>query len=102
MNTKIYVDNLSLATTEGELMDLFSNYGNVVNVNISVDQSRQKSRGFGFVTMVTPEAARAAIRSLNGKMVGSDTLTVSAAWPREEAAESPSPGRDPRSPDSLV
>lgn len=76
-------------------MNLFSTYGNVVDVHIAVDRTSQKSRGFGFVTMVTPEAAQAAIRSLNGKVIGADTLAVSEAWPRE-VAKSSSPGRNPR------
>ena len=59
MNTKIYVDNLATATTEHELMNLFSVYGNVADVNIAVDRANHKPRGFGFVTMVTPEGARA-------------------------------------------
>jgi cold-inducible RNA-binding protein len=102
MNTKIYVDNLSPVTTESELMNLFSTYGNVVDVNIAVDRTSQKSRGFGFGTMVTPEGAQAAIRSLNGKVMGAGTLAVSEAWPREEAAELSRPGRNPRrSPSSL-
>ena len=69
MNIKIYVDNLAAATTESELINLFSAYGNVVNVHIAVDRVDRKPRGFGFVTMVTPEGARAAIQALNGKMV---------------------------------
>ena len=96
MNTKIYVDNLPPVTTESELMNLFSTYGNVVDVNIAVDRTSQKPRGFGFVTMVTPEGARAAIRSLDGKVMVAGTLAVSEARPREEAAESSSPGRNPR------
>ena len=60
MNTKVYVDNLAPVTTEGDLKKLFSAYGNVVDVNIAVDHASHKPRGFGFVTMVTPENARAA------------------------------------------
>lgn len=96
MNTKIHVENLSVTTTESELMNLFSTYGNVVDVNIAVDQTGRKSQRFGFVTMATPETARAAIRSLNGKVIGADTLTVSEAWPREKVTKSSSPERIPR------
>jgi RNA recognition motif-containing protein len=79
MNTKIYVENLADATTETELMDLFSTCGNVADVNIAVDADR-KSRCFARVTMVTPEGARAAIQALNGKTVGTATLAVSEWW----------------------
>ena len=93
MNAKIYVDNLALDTKENELMDLFSAYGNVANVNIAFDQVERKSRCFGCVTMATPEAARAAIQALNGKIVGTATLAVSE-WRSSRGATSPK-GRSP-------
>ena len=88
MNTKVYVDNLAAATTENELKNLFSAHGNVVDVNIAVDRASHKPRGFGFVTMVTPEGARAAIRALHGKEMGTRNLIVSEAWLHEERASS--------------
>jgi cold-inducible RNA-binding protein len=96
MNTKVYVNHLSAATTQGELMDLFSAYGNVVAINIAVDRTSHKPRGFGFVTMVTPEGARAAIQALNGKAIGADTLTVSEGWVNEKDAGPPNEQRTPR------
>ncbi len=86
MNTKVYVDNLAEVTTEADLLKLFSPYGNVAAVNIPIDHANQRSRGFGFVTMVTSEGARAAIQALNGKAIGICTLTASEAWPHEERA----------------
>lgn len=87
-HNKVYVDNLAAVTRERDLMDLFSPYGNVVEVNIAVDRVNHKSRGFGFVTMATSEGARSAIQALNGKAVGTRTLTVSEAWPNEERTTS--------------
>jgi len=103
MNNQVYVDNLAAVTTESDLRDLFSAYGNVMDVNIAVDRASQKPRGFGFVTMATPEGARAAIQALNGKAIGTCTLTVSAAWPREARASSPNGRRIPRTgPDAFT
>lgn len=84
MNKKIYVDNLAGITTESDLLKLFSTYGNVAEVNIPIDRANHRSRGFGFVTMVTSKGARAAIQALNGKAIGTCTLTASEAWPHEE------------------
>ena len=89
MNTKVYVDNLAAATTEGDLRDLFSPYGNVAEVNVPIDRTNGRPRGFGFVTMATPEGARSAIRALNGKAIGTCTLAVSEARPREQRTASP-------------
>ena len=92
MSTKIYLDNLAAGTMEHELIGLFSAYGNVVDVNIAVDRRSPEPRGFGFVTMVTSDGARAAIQALNGKTMGTSLLTASEACPNEERA-SPSNGR---------
>ena len=94
-HNKVYVDNLAAATTERDLMDLFSPYGNVVEVNIMVDRFNHKSRGFGFVTMATSEGARSAIRALAGKVFGTRALTVSEAWPNEERTSSSRGGEVP-------
>lgn len=90
MNTKVYIDNLAVGTTENELMDLFSAYGNVVAINITADRTNPPPRGFGFITMVTPEGARAAIQALNGKAMGTGTLAVSEGWLNEDDARPPS------------
>jgi RNA recognition motif-containing protein len=84
MNEKIYVDNLADLITESDLLKLFSPYGNVAEVNIPIDRANHRSRGFGFVTMVTSEGARAAIQALNGKAIGTRTLTASTTWPHEQ------------------
>jgi RNA recognition motif-containing protein len=92
MNKKIYVDNLATATTGNDLKKLFSRYGIVTEVNIPLDP-RCRPRGFGFITMATSEGARSAIQALNGKAIGTCTLTVSKAWSHEERGDSPgSPG----------
>ena len=84
MNTKLYVDNLTAATTESDLRGWFSPHGNVAEVNVPLDRPSGRSRGFGFVTMATPEGARSALQALNGKTIGTCTLTVSEAWPHEQ------------------
>jgi RNA recognition motif-containing protein len=86
MTNKIYVENIGPAMTENVLKDLFSTYGNVVEVNIVVDRTHQKQNSFGYVTMVTPEGARAAILALHGRRIGEHKLAVSEAWPGEDRA----------------
>jgi cold-inducible RNA-binding protein len=86
MSAKIHVDNIAASTTESELKELFSAYGNVADVNIVVERTHQKRRGFGFVTMVTPEGARAAIQALHGKQIAEHVLIVSEAVPGEDPA----------------
>ena len=84
MNTKLYVGNLSFDTTENDLQDMFAAHGPVTEVNLIMDRMSGRSRGFGFVTMATPEGAQAAIAALAGQNVGGRNLTVNEARPKEE------------------
>ena len=88
MNNRLYVGNLSFDTTENDLQDLFAACGPVTEVNVVMDRSTNRPRGFGFVTMSTDEAAAAAIEQINGKNVQGRDLTVNLARPREERSES--------------
>ena len=49
-----------------------------------MDRESGRPRGFGFVTMSTPDEAQAAITALNGTSVDGRALTVNVAKPREE------------------
>jgi RNA recognition motif-containing protein len=79
----IYVGNLDFATTEQDLRSLFEAYGQVDNVNIAKDKFSGQPRGFGFVEMADEAQGERAIAELNGRQVGSRTLTVNEARPRE-------------------
>jgi len=83
-NSKLFVGNLSFNTTETSLQDAFGAHGTVNEVNLMLDRETGRSRGFGFVTMGTPEEAQAAITALNGASVDGRALTVNVAKPREE------------------
>ena len=84
MSTKLFVGNLSFNTTENDLQDAFAAHGTVVEANLMMDRVSGRPRGFGFVTMSTPEEAQKAIEALNGKEIDGRALTVNIARPREE------------------
>lgn len=83
MNNKLFVGNLSFDITENDLQDAFAAHGTVVEANLMVDRMTGRARGFGFVTMGTPEEAQAAIAALHGRELGGRALTVNVARPRE-------------------
>jgi cold-inducible RNA-binding protein len=87
-NNKLFVGNLSFNTTENDLQDLFAAHGTVVEANLMMDRTTGRPRGFGFVTMSTPEEAEAALSALNAKNVDGRALTVNVAKPREERSGS--------------
>src|SRR5215475_1081524 len=86
MSAKLFVGNLSFNLTENELQDAFAAHGTVVEANLMMDRATGRPRGFGFVTMSTPEEAQKAIDALHGKELGGRALTVNIARPREERA----------------
>ena len=84
MSNKLFVGNLSFNMTENDLQDAFAAYGTVIEANLMMDRMTGRARGFGFVTMATPEDAQKAIEALNGKEMDGRALTVNVARPREE------------------
>jgi RNA recognition motif-containing protein len=80
-NKKLYVGNLTFDTTEDNLIDLFSEYGEVVSAQIIIDRETNRSRGFGFIEMSS--GADEAINALHGQDYRGRNLTVNEARPRE-------------------
>jgi len=80
--TDIYVGNCSYDVTEDQLRELFAAYGEVGNVKVIRDRDTGRSRGFAFVEMPVPSAAKAAIKGVNGTDLGGRTLKVNEARPK--------------------
>ena len=79
----IYVSNLSFNTSDTELSDLFSKFGEVSSAKVITDRETGRSRGFGFVEMSNDEEGKAAMSGLNNKEVEGRAMSVSVAKERE-------------------
>jgi RNA recognition motif-containing protein len=79
---KLYVGNLTYDTTEDNLVELFSGYGEVLSAQIIIDRETNRSKGFGFVEMA--DGADEAANALNGQDYRGRNLTVNEARPRED------------------
>lgn len=90
---KIYVGNLPHAVTDEELREVFVPYGTVKSAMVVMDQTTEKSRGFGFVEMAQLTEAQAAIQALNGQALHGRALTVNEARPRENRNDRSGGGR---------
>lgn len=62
--------------TNLDMYNLFCHYGNLLSVRIMVDKDTGRSRGFGFVSYDSPDAAAMAIKELNGFVIGNKRLKV--------------------------
>jgi RNA recognition motif-containing protein len=78
---RVYVGNLSTNTNEGALRTLFTEYGEIESVNLITDRDTGRSKGFAFVTVLTEEAAQAAISGLDGTQVDDREIKVDKAKP---------------------
>jgi len=76
--SKLYVGNLNYAVTNEELVELFSKYGEVKEVNII------EGKGFGFVEMSSGEQAEKAKEALNSTDFNGRTMKVDEARPRRD------------------
>ncbi len=82
--TNIFVGNLSFATTQDDLMSVFSQYGAVDRVNIITDRDTGQARGFAFVEMPNSAEAQSAITALNGTDLHGRSLNVNEARPKTD------------------
>lgn len=81
---KLYVGNLSYATTADDLRAWFAQAGTVVTVDLIKDRYSGESKGFAFVEMGSQSEGENAIRMLNGQSLDNREIKVNVARPREE------------------
>lgn len=90
---RLYVGGLPYNYSDEQLREMFSQAGNVVNVNIISDRYSGQSKGFGFVEMGNAQEAQKAIEMFNGKEIDNRKITVNIARPKEEREPDRGPGR---------
>jgi RNA recognition motif-containing protein len=79
----IYIGNLSLEATEGELRQEFTAFGEVISVILMNDKyiGSGQPRGYGFVEMPSASEGKAAITALDGRTLRHMTINVIEALP---------------------
>jgi hypothetical protein len=87
---RLHVGNLSYDATESDLLDVFKGIGKVQSVDIVYNGRTHRSKGFGFVQMMSVADARRAVAELHGKAFMGRALQLGPARSR---------GRDEREAD---
>ncbi|AKU95421.1 hypothetical protein AKJ09_02085 [Labilithrix luteola] len=82
MSSRLYVGNLSYETDTETLRQAFAGSGEVTDAHVVTDRESGRSRGFGFVTMATPEQAKKAIETMNGANIDGRSIRVNEAEER--------------------
>jgi RNA recognition motif-containing protein len=78
------VSNLPQSVSEKDLWELFSTFGDVVNINLAKHRHTGESRGFAFIEMFSRSGCRQAIEALDNKDFRSRNLfceRLKQAWP---------------------
>ncbi len=78
---KIYVGNLNYRSTEEEINQLFSDFGDVKSVQIIKDKMSGRSKGFAFVEMEDDAEAKEAIEALHESDFAQRNIVVNEARP---------------------
>ncbi|MDD2235701.1 MAG: RNA-binding protein [Kiritimatiellae bacterium] len=78
----IYVGNLPYDAMDGDLQELFEQYGKVTSARVVIDKMSGRSKGFGFVAMSEKAEADKAIEAINGQDFMGRPLRVNESQPR--------------------
>ena len=79
----IYVGNLSFQAEQEDLLDLFSQYGEVSKCSLPLDRETGRKRGFAFVEMTNDADEQKAIDDLQNVEWMGRMIRVNKATPRE-------------------
>ncbi|XP_068634318.1 uncharacterized protein [Aristolochia californica] len=90
--SRLFVRNLPYTANEEDLLELFSQYGNVSEVHLLLDKDTKRSKGIGYVLYKLPEFAVRALSELDNSIFQGRLLHVMPAKqpPSSEKAESKS------------
>ncbi|KAI4352932.1 hypothetical protein L6164_007138 [Bauhinia variegata] len=76
---KLFVTGLSFYTSEKTLRAAFEGFGDIVEVKVIMDKISKRSKGYAFVEYTTEEAASAALKEMNGKIINGWMIVVDVA-----------------------
>lgn len=86
----IAIFNLNLKTTQDDLKEYFGKYGSIQNCRLVMDQKRNKSRGFAFLTFEKIESAIEAKTQGHGIILHEKEIRVD--YSTTKRPHSPTPG----------
>ncbi|KAL8229189.1 hypothetical protein R6Q57_014089 [Mikania cordata] len=81
-SAKLFVGGLAYATDEMGLREAFQQYGEVIEARVITDRDSGRSRGFGFVSYTSADAANSALQDMDGKELHGRRIRVNFAQER--------------------
>ena len=96
MSRKLFVGGLSWNTNDDGLRQAFERFGDIDEAKVIQDRETGRSRGFGFITFVEPDAARNALGEMNGTVLDGRNIKVNEAEERPRTGGGGAGGRPSR------
>lgn len=81
---KLFIGNLPYDISETEIIEMFSQYGEVVAANLVTDHFSGQSKGFAFVEMSTRSEGHKAMETLNKMDYKHRQLVCNEAKPQKK------------------
>ncbi|KAL3518070.1 hypothetical protein ACH5RR_020659 [Cinchona calisaya] len=72
----VYAGGISFDLTEGDLISVFAQYGEIVDINLVRDKGTGKSKGFAFIAYEDQRSTILAVDNLNGAQILGRTIRV--------------------------
>jgi hypothetical protein len=79
----LYIKNLDIDIKSADLFHLFKAFGHVVSARVMSNPATGYSKGYGFVSYISPMSASTALQEMNGRMIGSKPLIVAFHEPKK-------------------
>lgn len=83
MRNKVYIGNLSYSVSEDEIKEFFGDCGDITDLVLIKDRETGRSKGFGFVTFDSQQAAESAVKK-SGSQLSSRAIKVNLAQDKRE------------------
>ncbi len=102
MSIRLYVGNLPAELDRQALENIFNESGEAVSLKVITDRKTGRCRGFGFVTVDTPEIADTVIEKFNGYDFNGTVLKLEKALPRAKGGEGEGGAEDESAPEAAA
>nr|CAD1836913.1 unnamed protein product [Ananas comosus var. bracteatus] len=85
----LHIDHLSRNVNEAHLKEIFGNFGDVVNVELSMDRIVNLPRGYGYVEFKKRADAEKALLYMDGGQIDGNVVRVKFTLAQRQKASSP-------------
>ncbi|XP_046363891.1 RNA-binding motif, single-stranded-interacting protein 3-like isoform X5 [Haliotis cracherodii] len=86
--TNLYIRGLNPNTTDKDLVTLCQQFGKITSTKAIIDQNTNKCKGYGFVDFESPQAAEAAVQTLQSQGIQAQMAKI---WHRLDSQQEQDP-----------